>query len=81
VLASAVGGLKEQVVPGESGLLVDPHDIGSAGAAIRRLLDDPGFARKLGAAARERVHERFLPDRHLLDWAALIRHLAAAVAA
>jgi trehalose synthase len=81
VVAGAVGGLKEQIVPGESGLLVDPYDIGSAGAAVRRLLDDSGFARKLGAAARERVHERFLPDRHLLDWAALIEQLAAAVPA
>jgi trehalose synthase len=81
LLASAVGGLKEQVVPGESGLLVDPYDLASAGAGIRRLLDDPGFARKLGAAARERVHERFLPDRHLLDWATLIEDVAEAVTA
>ena len=81
VLASAVGGLKEQVVPGESGLLVDPGDVGSAGKAIRRLLDDPALARRLGAGARRRVDERFLPDRHLLDWAALLHDAVSVVTA
>jgi trehalose synthase len=81
VLASAVGGLKEQVVPGESGLLVGPGDIGSAGVAIRRLLDDPALARRLGAGARRRVDERFLPDRHLLDWSALLHEAASVVTA
>ena len=72
VLASAVGGLREQVVDGESGLLAtDPHDTAAAAQAIRRLLTDRAFAEKLGTNARRRVAEKFLPDRHLLDWARL----------
>ncbi|MEU7480283.1 glycosyltransferase [Lentzea sp. NPDC042327] len=74
LVASAVGGLREQIVHGESGLLVDdPHDLATTAALIRRLLTDPVLARRLGEGARRRVSECYLPDRHLTDWAGLIR--------
>lgn len=73
LLANAVGGLRDQVVSGESGLLLDdPDDGASATEAIRRLLTDHELAARLGAGARRQVAERFLPDRHLLDWVRLI---------
>ncbi|MFD9736249.1 glycosyltransferase [Umezawaea sp. NPDC059074] len=73
LVASGVGGLRDQVVDGESGLLLgDPHDLGAAAGLIRRLLTDPELARRLGEGARRRVDEHYLPDRHLLDWANLI---------
>ncbi len=79
LVASAVGGLREQVVPGESGLLVDdPRDVAATGRLIRALLADDDLAERLGAGARRRVHERFLPDRHLLDWGAVVEQLAGA---
>ena len=40
--------------------------------ALRRLLGDGSFAAHLGEAARERVSERYLPLRHLLDYADLL---------
>jgi glycosyltransferase involved in cell wall biosynthesis len=61
VVASAVGGLKELVVDGETGLLVPPADIGALRAALERLLADAALRRRLGAAARERA-------RALLAW-------------
>jgi glycosyltransferase involved in cell wall biosynthesis len=36
------------------------------------LLDDPALAARLGANARQRAFEKFLPDRHLEQWAGLI---------
>jgi trehalose synthase len=79
LLATAVGGLRTQVTDRESGLMVgDPLDIDSAAEGIRRLLTGFEFAARLGAAARRRVHERFLPDRHLLDWATLIEDIVQA---
>jgi trehalose synthase len=82
LLASAVGGLRDQVTDGETGLLLDdPADLAAAAAGIRRLRTDAGLAARLGAAARQRVAERYLPDRQLLDWAAMIEGIAMARAA
>ena len=70
VVASAVGGIQDQVVDGENGsLLRDPADLTAFGAAVRTLLVDPVGAARCGEAARERVREMFLPDRQLTDWA------------
>lgn len=73
LVASAVGGLREQIVDGVSGLLVeDPHDLATTAKLVRQLLTDPDLAARLGEGARRRVSECFLPDRHLTDWANLI---------
>lgn len=76
VVASAVGGIVDQVVDGETGLLVqDPCDLESFGAAIDRLLHDPLEAERLGRNARSHVERHFLGDRHLLDYGALMAEL------
>ncbi|MFL5950866.1 MAG: glycosyltransferase family 4 protein [Gaiellaceae bacterium] len=59
VVASAVGGLKDLVVDGETGLLVPPRDAAALRTALDRLLGDPELRLKLGAAGRERARERF----------------------
>jgi glycosyltransferase involved in cell wall biosynthesis len=59
VVASAVGGLLDLVVDGETGLLVEPGDVGGLRAALERLLGDAELRQRLGAAARERVRELF----------------------
>ena len=55
VVASAVGGLLDLVVDGETGLLVPPGDVPALRAALERLLRDPELRRRMGAAARERA--------------------------
>ena len=62
VVASGVGGLPEIVRHGENGLLVDNTPQAIA-AAVRQLLDDSAFARRVGDAARRTVMERFTVDR------------------
>ena len=59
VVASRVGGVPEQVVDGETGLLVDPGDPKPLAAALERLTGDPALRRRLGAAGRVRAEERF----------------------
>ena len=54
VVASAVGGLLDLVVDGETGLLVPPRDVQALRAALERLLGDAGLRRRLGEAGRER---------------------------
>ncbi|MGE5506955.1 MAG: glycosyltransferase family 4 protein [Chitinophagales bacterium] len=59
VVASAVGGLAEIVVDGETGYLVPPGDPVALGEALRRLQADPALARRLGEVARERYLAHF----------------------
>jgi trehalose synthase len=78
VIGSAVGGIVDQIADGDSGVLLhDPHDLGAFGSAVARLLEDSAERRRLGGNARRRAQERFLPDRHLLDYAALLERLVA----
>jgi glycosyltransferase involved in cell wall biosynthesis len=59
VVASAVGGLKDLVLDGETGLLVPPRDPDALHDALERLLEDRELRRSLGAAGRERAREHF----------------------
>ena len=78
VLASAVGGIRDQIEDGRSGVLLgDPADLAACGASLRALLGDPARGEAIGRAARERVRERFLVTRHLDQYADLIGRIAA----
>src|SRR5439155_6830628 len=57
VVATDVGGLRDLVVHGETGLLVAPRDAAALRDALERLLGDRELRRRLGANARERVRE------------------------
>jgi glycosyltransferase involved in cell wall biosynthesis len=59
VVATAVGGTPEVIADGRSGLLVPPDDASALAAAIARVLADADLARRLGAAARQTVEERY----------------------
>ena len=74
VVASAVGGIRDQIDDGVHGLLLhDPADRDGLAAALGRLLDAPRDATDgLGRRAQARVRTEFLDDRQLLDWAALL---------
>jgi glycosyltransferase involved in cell wall biosynthesis len=65
VIASAVGGIPDVIEDGVNGLLIPAGDTQALAAAMRRLIDHPAFARKLGAAARATIAARFTTDRTL----------------
>lgn len=52
VVAHAIGGVGEAVVPDETGLLVEPDDPAGLTAAFARLIADPALRRRLGEAGR-----------------------------
>jgi len=58
VVAIAEGGIRESVVDGINGLLVEP-DPQAMADAIKELLDDPAKASRLGQQGRELVAERW----------------------
>ncbi|MFL5816841.1 MAG: glycosyltransferase [Conexibacter sp.] len=78
VVASAVGGIVDQIRDEQDGLLLrHPHDLVACGAAIERLLRDPLLAARLASSARERVIAEFLGDRHLERYAQLFAQVTA----
>jgi trehalose synthase len=76
VVASRLGGIQDQIVDGESGILVDdPRDLVGFAAAIGGLLADPARAHRLGEAAHQRVRERFLAIGRLREYVDLVASL------
>jgi glycosyltransferase involved in cell wall biosynthesis len=59
VVATDVGGLRDLVVDGETGLVVPPRDPEALRSALERLLADRELRRRLGRAGRRRARERF----------------------
>ena len=76
VVGSAVGGIVDQIIDGETGALVDARDLDQYARAVCAMLGDPQSATRMGAAGRERVRDEYLGDRHLLQWARLFERLA-----
>jgi len=62
VVASAVGGLLDLVVDGETGVHVPPGDVPALRAALERLLEDRELRRRMGDAGRRRAAEHFSWD-------------------
>lgn len=76
VVASAVGGIPLQVKHRYSGLLV--HSVEGAAYAIKQLLSNPEYAKRLGENGREHVRQNFLLTRHLRDYLLMFLTLGAA---
>lgn len=61
IVAADIGGLKDVVANGETGLLVPPGDAEALRAAMQTLLADAGLRERMGDAARSQAR-RFGPD-------------------
>jgi glycosyltransferase involved in cell wall biosynthesis len=70
-VVSDVGGNPDLIRGGIDGLLFPRGDWQACGAALRRLLCEPGLAEKLGANARKRANERFRLDDTVARYAEL----------
>lgn len=66
VVASAVGGIPLQIAHGYSGLL--SRSIDGTAYAVRQLLHEPDYAKRLGENGREHVRQNFLITRHVRDY-------------
>jgi trehalose synthase len=75
VVASAVGGIQDQIEDGQTGILVDPEDLPAFGARLNELLADPHRAERIGLAAQIRVRDHFLGPRHLGQYVALLERV------
>ena len=70
VVATNIRGPREQVIDGETGLLVPPGDIPALANALRRLVQDAAQRRRMGAAGRDlalRVYDERMVVARTLD--------------
>ena len=76
VVASAVGGIVDQIDDGRDGVLVqDPSDPDAFAAALAGVLADPARAAALGEAGHARVRDHLLNIRQLADYARLLESI------
>lgn len=76
IIASAVGGIQDQICNREHGLLLDdPHDIETFALLLAELLDNPKECQALGLRAAARVREDFLVSRHYRDYLEVIEFM------
>lgn len=71
VIATRVGGLGEVIDDGTTGLLCPAGDADALAEAANRLIRDPATARRMGAAARDRVVAHFSRPAFVARWRAL----------
>jgi trehalose synthase len=69
VIGSAVGGIADQIVDGDTGVLLpDPTDLNDFAETLGQLLGAPERLDAMGTRAHERVVDNFLPDTQLARW-------------
>jgi glycosyltransferase involved in cell wall biosynthesis len=76
VVTTNVSGIPELVQDGQTGLVVEPDQAIAIADALQRLHRDTALARRLGAAGRTVVAERFDGDRLIGELATLFRRVA-----
>lgn len=75
VVATAVDGIPEFIIDGQTGLLFPHEDAAQLGAHLLKLLSDRSWAGSLGAAGRETIRLRFSQERFADNLRALYRDL------
>lgn len=79
LIGADVGGVRDAVRPGETGILVDGSSPQQTADAILTLIGDPALARRLGAAGREMALREFSWDAIFQEyWSALRRAVESA---
>ena len=77
VVASRVGGVPDVVRDGQDGFLVEAGAVDELARRLGQLAADPELRRRMGAAGRDRVIERYAVGRLIDDVDALYRRLLA----
>lgn len=77
VVASAVGGIPEMVVHGETGLLVPPDRPDALAGAVIELLADPDLRARMGRAGQARARSHFSIERYSAEMQDVLLAVAA----
>jgi glycosyltransferase involved in cell wall biosynthesis len=63
IIATRIDGINEQIVDGESGILIPPRDPSAIAEAIVRVITEKELAHSLGLGGRRRVEREFTVER------------------
>jgi len=74
-VATPTGGVREQIIDGQSGLLASEISGEALGEALRVALADPALRARLGSAARARVIENFTEERMIARYLEVYREV------
>lgn len=75
IVASRIGGIPEQVLDGETGLLVEPNQPEALAQAVIKLLEDRQLSQQLGVAAQQRTLAVFSIEQHVRKMVAIYQTL------
>lgn len=76
IVATDIGGSREIISHGGTGLLVPPADPAALAAAVNRLLGDPALAARLGAKAKSLIPHQFTLERMVREYESIYVSLA-----
>lgn len=65
VIATKHAGIPDVILDGETGLLVDEHDVDGMAERMIQIIENPYLARQLGATGKERIRQHFSMEQHL----------------
>jgi len=80
VIANRIAGMDEIITDGQNGFLVPPGDVQQLAERIGQLLDDPELRKRVGAAGRRNVEERFDMRQRASEFRRLYEELAESAA-
>jgi glycosyltransferase involved in cell wall biosynthesis len=67
IVATDIDGLREQIIDGESGILLPPEDPNALIRSIVRLLNEPQLAMRMGSYARKHVETEFPVEKMIME--------------
>lgn len=67
VVSTYHAGISDVIIHGETGLLCDEHDVSGMAGHMLQLLDDVGYAKQLGAAAKLHILQNFGMANHIAN--------------
>jgi len=67
IVATDIDGLREQIIDGESGILLPPEDPNALTTSIIKLLNDPQLAVRIGLNARKQVEKEFPLEKMIME--------------
>jgi glycosyltransferase involved in cell wall biosynthesis len=76
VIATRIEGVEEQIIDGETGILVLSWDANVLAKAINRIIDDNVLAEGLGKKAREKVQKDFSAEKMISETGEIYRSLS-----